>query len=408
LKNRVVITGDGSISPLGFNSKSLWENLINGQSGVDYIQQFDTENFSVKIAGEVKDFDPNDFFDSKDVKRLDRFTMFGLIAAKQAIEKSNYSSSDAGVIVGTGVGGMHTLEEEHSKYINKGQRGVSPFYVPKMIPNIAGGQIAIKNNLNGLNFSMSTACSSATDAIGMAYRLISDGHISAMICGGAEGSITPLTLSGFANMKALSKNNDNPSEASKPFDKERDGFILSEGAGMLFLENLESALNRGAEILGEIIGYGITNDAYHITQPHKDSIGAISAIEMAINEAGIKVEDIDYINAHGTSTYFNDMLETQAIKNVLGNHAKDVSISSTKSMTGHLLGAAGAIEAIACINAINYNKVPPTVNFKTPDPECNLNYTPNVAIDRNVEIAMSNSFGFGGHNSVIILKKFSS
>ena len=408
MKNRVVITGDGSISPLGFNSKSLWENLINGQSGVDYIQQFDTENFSVKIAGEVKDFDPNDFFDSKDVKRLDRFTMFGLIAAKQAIEKSNYSSSDAGVIVGTGVGGMHTLEEEHSKYINKGQRGVSPFYVPKMIPNIAGGQIAIKNNLTGLNFSMSTACSSATDAIGMAYRLISDGHISAMICGGAEGSITPLTLSGFANMKALSKNNDNPSEASKPFDKERDGFILSEGAGMLFLENLESALNRGAEILGEIIGYGITNDAYHITQPHNDSVGAISAIEMAINEADIKVEDIDYINAHGTSTYFNDMLETQAIKNVLGNHAKDVSISSTKSMTGHLLGAAGAIEAIACINAINYNKVPPTVNYKTPDPECNLNYTPNVAIDRNVEIAMSNSFGFGGHNSVIILKKFSS
>ena len=408
MKNRVVITGDGSISPLGFNSKSLWENLINGQSGIDYIQQFDTENFSVKIAGEVKDFDPNDFFDSKDVKRLDRFTMFGLIAAKHAIEKSNYLSSDAGVIVGTGVGGMHTLEEEHSKYINKGQRGVSPFYVPKMIPNIAGGQIAIKNNLTGLNFSMSTACSSATDAIGMAYRLISDGHISAMICGGAEGSITPLTLSGFANMKALSKNNDNPTEASKPFDKERDGFILSEGAGMLFLENLESALNRGAEILGEIIGYGITNDAYHITQPHNDSIGAISAIEMAINEADIKVEDIDYINAHGTSTYFNDMLETQAIKNVLGNHAKDVSISSTKSMTGHLLGAAGAIEAIACINAINYNKVPPTVNYKTPDPECNLNYTPNIAINRNVEIAMSNSFGFGGHNSVIILKKFSS
>ena len=406
MKNRVVITGDGSISPLGFNSKSLWENLINGQSGVDYIQQFDTENFSVKIAGEVKDFDPNEFFDSKDVKRLDRFTMFGLIAAKQAIEKSNYSLSDAGVIVGTGVGGMHTLEEEHSKYINKGQRGVSPFYVPKMIPNIAGGQIAIKNNLNGLNFSMSTACSSATDAIGMAYRLISDGHISAMICGGAEGSITPLTLSGFANMKALSKNNDNPSEASKPFDKERDGFILSEGAGMLFLENLESALNRGAEILGEIIGYGITNDAYHITQPHKDSVGAISAIEMAINEAGIKIEDIDYINAHGTSTYFNDMHETQAIKNVFGNHAKDVSISSTKSMTGHLLGAAGAIEAIACINAINYNKVPPTVNYKTPDPECSLNYTPNIAIDRKVEIAMSNSFGFGGHNSVIILKKF--
>lgn len=408
MKNRVVITGDGSISPLGLDSKSLWKNLSNGKSGIDYIQQFDTENFSVKIAGEVKSFDPNNFFESKEIKRLDRFTMFGLIAAKQALEKSKYLSSDAGVIVGTGVGGMHTLEDEHNKYIKKGQRGVSPFYVPKMIPNIAGGQIAIKNNLTGLNFSMSTACSSATDAIGMAYRLISDGYINAMICGGAEGSITPLTLSGFANMKALSKNNDNPTESSKPFDKERDGFILSEGAGMLFLENLDSAQNRGAKILGEIIGYGITNDAYHITQPHNQSTGAINAIKMAIENANIREKDIDYINAHGTSTYFNDMLETQAIKNVFGDHIENVSISSTKSMTGHLLGAAGAIEAIACINAINYNKVPPTINYKTPDPDCNLNYTPNNAIDRNIEIAMSNSFGFGGHNSVIILKQFSS
>mgnify|MGYP001444238308 CR=1 FL=1 len=408
MKNRVVITGDGSISPLGLDSKSLWKNLSNGKSGIDYIQQFDTENFSVKIAGEVKSFDPNNFFESKEIKRLDRFTMFGLIAAKQALEKSKYLSSDAGVIVGTGVGGMHTLEDEHNKYIKKGQRGVSPFYVPKMIPNIAGGQIAIKNNLTGLNFSMSTACSSATDAIGMAYRLISDGYINAMICGGAEGSITPLTLSGFANMKALSKNNGNPTESSKPFDKERDGFILSEGAGMLFLENLDSAQNRGAKILGEIIGYGITNDAYHITQPHNQSTGAINAIKMAIENANIREKDIDYINAHGTSTYFNDMLETQAIKNVFGDHLENVSISSTKSMTGHLLGAAGAIEAIACINAINYNKVPPTINYKTPDPDCNLNYTPNNAIDRNIEIAMSNSFGFGGHNSVIILKQFSS
>ncbi len=408
MKNRVVITGDGSISPLGLDSKSLWKNLSNGKSGIDYIQQFDTKNFSVKIAGEVKSFDPNNFFESKEIKRLDRFTMFGLIAAKQALEKSKYLSSDAGVIVGTGVGGMHTLEDEHNKYIKKGQRGVSPFYVPKMIPNIAGGQIAIKNNLTGLNFSMSTACSSATDAIGMAYRLISDGYINAMICGGAEGSITPLTLSGFANMKALSKNNGNPTESSKPFDKERDGFILSEGAGMLFLENLDSAQNRGAKILGEIIGYGITNDAYHITQPHNQSTGAINAIKMAIENANIREKDIDYINAHGTSTYFNDMLETQAIKNVFGDHLENVSISSTKSMTGHLLGAAGAIEAIACINAINYNKVPPTINYKTPDPDCNLNYTPNNAIDRNIEIAMSNSFGFGGHNSVIILKQFSS
>jgi 3-oxoacyl-[acyl-carrier-protein] synthase II len=408
LKNRVVITGNGSISPLGPDSKSLWKNLLDGQSGVDYIQQFDTGNFSVKIAGEVKEFDPNNFFDPKEVKRLDRFTMFALIAAKQAIEQSNYSSSDSGVIVGTGVGGMHTLEEEHSKYIKKGQRGVSPFYVPKMIPNIAGGQIAIKNNLTGLNFSMSTACSSATDAIGMAYRLISDGHINSMVCGGAEGSITPLTLSGFANMKALSKNNDNPAEASKPFDKDRDGFILSEGAGMLFLENLESAQKRNAKILGEIIGYGITNDAYHITQPHNESTGAANAMKMAINDAGIEAKNVDYINAHGTSTYFNDILETQAIRNVFKSYAADVSISSTKSMTGHLLGAAGSIEVIACMNAINYSKVPPTINYKSPDSECDLNYTPNFAIEKRIEIAMSNSFGFGGHNSVVILKKFSS
>ncbi len=408
MKNRVVITGNGSISPLGPDSKSLWKNLLDGQSGVDYIQQFDTGNFSVKIAGEVKEFDPNNFFDPKEVKRLDRFTMFALIAAKQAIEQSNYSSSDSGVIVGTGVGGMHTLEEEHSKYIKKGQRGVSPFYVPKMIPNIAGGQIAIKNNLTGLNFSMSTACSSATDAIGMAYRLISDGHINSMVCGGAEGSITPLTLSGFANMKALSKNNDNPAEASKPFDKDRDGFILSEGAGMLFLENLESAQKRNAKILGEIIGYGITNDAYHITQPHNESTGAANAMKMAINDAGIEAKNVDYINAHGTSTYFNDILETQAIRNVFKSYAADVSISSTKSMTGHLLGAAGSIEVIACMNAINYSKVPPTINYKSPDSECDLNYTPNFAIEKRIEIAMSNSFGFGGHNSVVILKKFSS
>jgi 3-oxoacyl-[acyl-carrier-protein] synthase II len=408
LKNRVVITGDGSISPLGLDSKSLWKNLAKGQSGIDFIQQFNTENFSVKIAGEVKNFDPINFFDLKEVRKLDRFTMFGLIAAKQAIEKSNYLSSDAGVIVGTGIGGMHTLEEEHDKFMKKGQRGVSPFYVPKMIPNIAGGQIAIKNNFTGLNFSMSTACSSATDAIGMAYRLISNGHINAIVCGGAEGGITPLTLSGFANMKALSKNNDNPSEASKPFDKERDGFILSEGAGMLFLENLDSANKRGAKILGEIIGYGITNDAYHITQPHNQSAGAINAMKMAIKDANIEFKDVDYINAHGTSTYFNDMLETQAIKNVFGRYAENICISSTKSMTGHLLGATGAIEAIACMNAINYNKVPPTINYKTLDPECDLNYTPNIAIERSVEIAMSNSFGFGGQNSVIILKKFSS
>ncbi len=408
MKKRVVITGEGSISPLGLNSQSLWDNLVNGISGIDYISNFDTENFSVKIAGEVKNFEPNDFFDSKDIRKLDRFTMFGLIAAEQALKNAKFESSECGVIVGTGVGGMHTLEDEHKKLIKKGQRGVSPFYVPKMIPNIAGGQIAIKHNLLGLNFSMSTACSSATDAIGMAYRLISSGYSKAILCGGAEGSITPLTLSGFSNMKALSKNNENPQGASRPFDKDRDGFILSEGAGMLMLEEFEEATKRNANIIGEIIGYGITNDAFHITQPDNESIGASNAINMALDSADISKSKVDYINAHGTSTYFNDMLETQAIKKVFGDKANNISISSTKSMTGHLLGAAGAIEAIACINAINSGLIPPTINYNSPDPECDLDYTPNEVVKKDINISMSNSFGFGGHNSVIIFKKFSS
>ncbi len=408
MKKRVVITGEGSISPLGLNSQSLWDNLVNGISGIDYISNFDTENFSVKIAGEVKNFEPNDFFDSKDIRKLDRFTMFGLIAAEQALKNAKFESSECGVIVGTGVGGMHTLEDEHKKLIKKGQRGVSPFYVPKMIPNIAGGQIAIKHNLLGLNFSMSTACSSATDAIGMAYRLISSGYSKAILCGGAEGSITPLTLSGFSNMKALSKNNENPQGASRPFDKDRDGFILSEGAGMLMLEEFEEATKRNANIIGEIIGYGITNDAFHITQPDNQSIGASNAINMALDSADVSKSKVDYINAHGTSTYFNDMLETQAIKKVFGDKANNISISSTKSMTGHLLGAAGAIEAIACINAINSGLIPPTINYNSPDPECDLDYTPNEVVKKDINISMSNSFGFGGHNSVIIFKKFSS
>ena len=408
MKNRVVITGEGSISPLGHNTKSLWESLVKGNSGIDYISGFNTENFSVKIAGEVKGFEPINFFDAKEARKLDRFTMFSLIAASQALKSSNYNLSEAGVIVGTGVGGMHTLEEEHQKLLNKGQRGVSPFYVPKMIPNIAGGQIAIKHNLHGLNFSMSTACSSATDAIGMAYRLISNGYSKAILCGGAEGSITPLTLSGFANMKALSKNNENPQGASRPFDKDRDGFILSEGAGMLMVEDFDEAQKRNANIIGEIIGYGITNDAFHITQPDNESIGASKAITMALNDAGINASEVGYINAHGTSTYFNDMLETQAIKKVFGKDAKNVSISSTKSMTGHLLGAAGAIEAIACINTLNKGIIPPTINHCNPDPECDLDYTSNEALKKDINFAMSNSFGFGGHNSVLIFKKFSS
>ncbi|HIF29813.1 MAG TPA: beta-ketoacyl-[acyl-carrier-protein] synthase II [Candidatus Marinimicrobia bacterium] len=406
MSNRVVITGEGSISPLGVSSKDLWNNLIHGKSGIRLIKSFDTENFNVKIAGEITDFDPLTFFEHKESRKLDRYTMFAMIAADQAIKSSGLDSSNVGVILGTGVGGMHTLEEEQTKLLKKGQRGVSPHFIPKMIPNIAGGQIAIKYGFHGPNLSLSTACSSASDAIGMAYRLIQSNQINAMVCGGSEGGITPLTLSGFSNMKALSKNNDNPQSASKPFDKNRDGFIMSEGSAMLVLESLDSAQKRGANILAEIVGYGITNDAYHITQPHNESKGAASAIDLALKDASINKEEVSYINAHGTSTYYNDMLETQAIKQVFGNHAKDLLVSSTKSMTGHMLGATGAIEAITCIYAMNHGIIPPTINYETPDPECDLNYVPNKSIESNLTITMSNSFGFGGHNSVLAFKKF--
>ena len=406
MSNRVVITGEGSISPLGVSSKNLWNNLIHGKSGIKLIENFDTENFNVKIAGEITDFDPLTFFEHKESRKLDRYTMFAMIAADQAIRSSGLDSSNVGVILGTGVGGMNTLEQEQSKLLKKGQRGVSPHFIPKMIPNIAGGQIAIKHGFHGPNFSLSTACSSASDAIGMAYRLIQSNQIHAMVCGGAEGGITPLVLSGFSNMKALSKNNENPQNACKPFDKNRDGFIMSEGSAMLVLESLDNAKKRGATILAEIIGYGITNDAYHITQPHNEGLGATSAINLALKDGGINKDEVNYINAHGTSTYYNDMIETKAIKQVFGSDAKNLSVSSTKSMTGHMLGATGAIEAITCIYVMNSGIIPPTINYETPDPECDLNYVPNKSIESKVDITISNSFGFGGHNSVLALKKF--
>ena len=407
MSNRVVITGEGSISPLGVSSKDLWNNLIHGKSGIKLIENFDTENFNVKIAGEITNFDPLTFFEHKESRKLDRYTMFAMIAADQAIRSSGLDSSNVGVILGTGVGGMNTLEQEQSKLLKKGQRGVSPHFIPKMIPNIAGGQIAIKHGFHGPNFSLSTACSSASDAIGMAYRLIQSNQIHAMVCGGAEGGITPLVLSGFSNMKALSKNNENPQNACKPFDKNRDGFIMSEGSAMLVLESLDNAKKRGATILAEIIGYGITNDAYHITQPHNEGVGATSAINLALKDGDINKDEVNYINAHGTSTYYNDMIETKAIKQVFGRDiAKNLLVSSTKSMTGHMLGATGAIEAITCIYAINNGIIPPTINYETPDPECDLNYVPNKSIESDLNITISNSFGFGGHNSVLALKKF--
>ena len=407
MSRRVVITGTGSISSLGSNSDQLWKNLVSGISGISLLKKIDTESLNIKIGGEILDYDSNNFFEEKDSKKLDLFSQYALIAADQAIQQSQINTNNVGVIIGTGVGGINTLENEHEKYISRGQRGVSPYYVPKMIPNIAGGQIAIKYDFRGINFSISTACSSATDSIGISFKLIQNGMINTIICGGSEAGITPLTISGFSNMKALSKNNDNPEKASRPFDKMRDGFVLSEGSGIIILEEFEHAKKRGAIILGEIIGYGSTNDAYHITQPHSESIGASSAIDKALKDAKIVPEMVSYINAHGTSTYYNDLLETNAIKKSFTNCSKNVSISSTKSMTGHLLGATGAIEAIACTYAINNSLIPPTINLENIDPECDLDYTPNLAKEKNVEIAMSNSFGFGGHNSVLLIKKFS-
>lgn len=408
---RVVITGLGAVSPVGIGKDSFWESLTSGKSGIDYISKFDTTDFDVKIGAEVKDFDPTLYMDKKEAKRMDLFTQYAVAGTHLALEDAKVTPQEldpnrVGVIIGSGIGGISTFETEKEKLMTKGPSRVSPFFIPMMISNMAAGQIAISFNLKGPSMTITTACASGTHAIGEAFRMIKLGVIDAAVTGGTEAAISPMAVAGFSSMKALSTRNDEPQKASRPFDKDRDGFVIGEGAGILFIEELEHALKRNANIYAEIVGYGATTDAFHITQPDPNADGARTAMQLALLEAEAPFDEVDYINAHGTSTYYNDKLETLAIKDLFKEHAKNINISSTKSMTGHLLGAAGGIEAIATALAIKESTIPPTINYETKDEECDLNYTPNVKVNRDIRYALSNSLGFGGHNASILLKKF--
>ncbi len=407
---RVVITGMGAVTPLGNDIATYWSALIAGQSGIAPIQAFDTTAFDVTFAGEVKNFSPTPFFKNpKDAKRNDRYAQFAMAAAKEAYAQSGIETFDmerSGVIVGSGIGGLISIEEEHTKLIQKGPSRVSPFLIPLMISNMASGNIAMEFGFGGPNFAVVTACATANQSIGEAWRIIRTGEADLMIAGGSEAACTPLGIAGFSNMKALSPRNEAPQKASRPFDKDRNGFVLGEGAGIVILESLEHAQKRGAKILAELVGYGISADAYHMTSPHPEGKGAARAMKIALQHAGVTPEQVSYINAHGTSTPQGDICETNAIKAVFGENAKKVIVSSTKSMTGHLLGAAGAIELIACIKAIETGLIPPTINLDNPDPACDLDYTPHKTREAKVEIALNNSFGFGGHNASIAIRRF--
>ncbi len=409
-KRRVVITGLGALAPNGNSVPQYWDSLVSGKSGIGYITAFDTENLSVKIAGELSNFDAQDHFDRKELRKLDPFTVYHMVSSSEAITQAgltqNIDMDRVGVIIGSGVGGIQTLEDQCNTYSSRGQRRVSPFFVPRMIANIAAGNLAIKYGFKGPNQTIISACASGTDAIGLAARTIQYGDADVMITGGTEASITGLTISGFANIKALSTRNEDPESASRPFDAERDGFVLGEGSASIVLEELSHAEKRGASILAEFVGYGSTDDAFHITQPSEGGKGAIKAMQKALDDANLSVNDIDYINAHGTSTPFNDKTESAAIASLFGDHTKKLKVSSTKSMVGHALGASGALEAIACIQAIQNDILPPTINYNNPDPECTLDYVPNNSQKSTINAAMSNSFGFGGHNGVIVIKKW--
>lgn len=410
MKRRVVITGMGCITPIGSGKEKFWNSLINGVSGINHITRFDTTDFATKIAGEVNDFNPEDYIEKREVKRMDRFAQFAVAASKMAVEDGNLdinaiNAERFGVVLGSGIGGMETLEEQSKRLFEKGPKRISPLFIPMMISNIGSGQVSIALGAKGPNQTVVTACASATNAIGEAFRMIQNSDADLMITGGSEASITPLSIGGFCSMKAMSTN-DNPKTASRPFDANRDGFIMGEGAGILLIEELDHAIKRGARIYGEIVGYGTSSDAYHITAPAPNGEGGARAMANALKDAGIEYKQIDYINAHGTSTPYNDEFETAAIKTVFKEHAYKLAVSSTKSMTGHLLGAAGGIEAIASVLAIKEGIIPPTINYETPDEKCDLDYVPNVARKRNVDYALSNSLGFGGHNATVIFKKY--
>ena len=408
---RVVVTGMGAVAPNGNSVSEYWDALVAGQSGIDHITYFDTTDFPVKIAGEVSNFDPEQYFERKEVRKLDPFSVYALVASNEAmhmsgLEAGGFDPQRAGVMLGCGIGGITTILAEHVVLQNRGARRISPFFVTKLIANIAGGQIAIKWDLRGPNQTVTSACASATDAIGLALRLIQSGSADIMVAGGTEASICDLPLAGFSTIRALCNAADPPQSASRPFDKDRRGFVMGEGAGILVLETEKHAQSRGATIIGELAGYGSTNDAFHVNQPAEGGAGAVKAMQLAIEDAGAEPEEVDYINAHGTSTPYNDKNETAAIKTVFGAHARKLKISSTKSMTGHLLGASGGIEAIAALKAIEKQTIPPTINYTTPDPDCDLDYVPNTAEETQVNSVLSNTFGFGGHNAVVFMRKW--
>lgn len=408
---RVVITGIGAVTPVGNNCDEFWANIKAGKNGVGKITKFDVSDMKTQIAAEVKDFDPIGIIDKKEARRMDLYTQYTVVAASEAFESAgiDMEKEDAwrvGVITGSGIGGMETFDEQHTTMLEKGANRVSPFFIPMMISNMGASQVAIKYGLRGINYNVVSACASGTHAIGDAMRQIQYGTNDIIIAGGAEAAITPISIAGFCNMKALSTRNDEPESASRPFDMERDGFVMGEGAGFVVLEELEHAKKRGANIICELAGYGATDDAYHMTSPIPGGEGGAKAMSLAIEDAGISPDMIDYINAHGTSTKYNDSFETSAIKSVLGEHSARVAVSSTKSMTGHLLGAAGGVEAIVCALAIRDGFIPPTINYHTPDPECDLDVVPNAGRKADIKYAMSNSLGFGGHNATILLKKY--
>ncbi|MBQ2663648.1 MAG: beta-ketoacyl-ACP synthase II [Clostridia bacterium] len=408
---RVVITGMGAVTPLGNDVKSFWEGIKSGKNGVSKVTQFDASDLKTQIAAEVKDFEPTDYIDKKEARKMDRFTQLAMVAASEAVADSGLDMEKedpwrVGVITGSGIGGIGTFEQQHTALMERGPGRVSPFFIPMMIGNIAPAQIAIKFKARGVNENVVTACASSTNAIGDAFRHIQYGQNDVIIAGGAEAVVTKVAFAGFCNMKAMSTRNDDPAHASRPFDAERDGFVLGEGAGFVILEELEHAKARGAKIYAELAGYGATDDAYHITSPIPGGEGGAKAMELAIKDAGLEPKDITYINAHGTSTKYNDHFETDAIKSVFGDAAKTVAVSSTKSMTGHLLGAAGGVEAIVCALAIKEGYIPATINYENPDPDCDLDIVPNRGREQEVTAAMSNSLGFGGHNATIVLKKY--
>lgn len=412
MRRRVVVTGMGLVIPTGIGVETAWKNVCDGKSGIGPLTRFDTNGFETKIAAEVKGFSADLYIDKKEIKKMDLFIHYAIAATQEALKDAQLAitpenSGQIGVIVGTGLGGLPSLEKYHTILLEKGPGRISPFFIPMLIANLAAGQIAIQFGPKGPNTCVVTACATGAHCIGDAFRAIVYGDAEAMIAGGTEANITPLTIGGFNSMKALSTRNDEPEKACRPFEKNRDGFVVAEGAGIIILEELQFALRRNARIYGELVGYGYTGDAYHITAPSPDGDGAVRSMRMAIKDAGLKSEDVDYINAHGTSTQLNDLTETIAIKTVFGDHAKEIPISATKSMTGHLLGAAGSTEAIFTILALRDGIMPPTINYDEPDPQCDLDYVPNVARRQPLNIAMSNAFGFGGTNATLIFKKFS-